>query len=315
MITKIFKRLSVSAIITCFFLSFSANLFVLFTRSGGHFYDKIFSQALIFSFNIILIILLVSFSQARRFNLRFGASHLLSFPLCIILFGQGQYLNPQKLIIAFSLVFASNIMSKDINKIDPVKDFFALGFIFTTISYLNFNLSLFFLSIGLVITYTPKKKEALISLLIGIVAASSILITISHAFTGQIFYVHPEILEKNIFTPFVKKNSELVWSFTVLIAFIISIVLKQRKFKKRRPVDLGNGENFMLFWLILSLIFRGFDLYQDKSLWLLSYIPTAFFIGNFFEVIKTDRNREIFFFSLLFVGVISKLYQNEIILI
>ncbi len=315
MITKIFKRLSVSAIITCFFLSFSANLFVLFTRSGGYFYDQIFSQAFIFSLNIILIIILVSFSQARRFNLRFGASHLISFPLCIILFGQGHYLNPQKLIIAFSLLFATNIMSKEISKIDPIKDFFALGLIFSTITYLNFSLSLFFLSIGLVIIYISKKKEALISLLIGVVAASSILITISHAFTGQIFYIPPEILEKNFFTPFNKENSELIWSFTAFIAVIISIVLKQSKFKKSRYNDLGNGENFMLFWLIISFIFRAFELYQDKSLWLLSYIPTAFFIGKFFEVIKNDRNREIFFFSLFFVGVISNLYRNKIILI
>ncbi len=315
MITKIFKRLTIPAIITCFFLSFSTNLFILFCRAGGHFFDKIFSQAFILSLNIVLIIIIVSFSEARRFNLRFGASHLLSFPLCIILFNQGQFLNPQKLIIAYSLLFAANIFSKDITKINPTKDFFNLGFIFTIISFLNPNLSLFFLSIGLIFTYIPRKKEALISTLIGVVASTSIIITILHAFTGEFFYVAPKIFGTKIIIPFVKKTSEFIWGFTVLSALIGSILMKLKKFKKSSPYDLGSGDNFMLIWLLISLIFRGFGLYQDGALWLLSFIPTAFFIGNIFEIIKSDRNREILFLSLLFVGVISKLYENEIMLI
>ena len=303
MVTKIFKRLTIRAIITGFFLTYSANFFVLFCRASGNLYNQIFIESFIFSLNILLIIILAAISEARRFNLKFGATHLISFPLCILLFAQGHFVNPQKLIIAFSLLFAANILSKEINKINPVKDFFVLAFIFTSLSYINFNLSLFFLSIFLVIIYIPFKQKALISILLGIVAALSILITISHAITGNIFYTQPEILGSHIFTPFKDNNSEFVWISTVIIALIASLLMKQKKLQKRSLFDLGNSGNFMSIWLVISIIFRVFDLYEDESKWLLSYIPTAFFIGNIFETLTKERYREILFYSLLFVGV------------
>lgn len=303
MVTNIFKRLTIRAIITCFFLSYSANFFVLFCRASGNLYNQIFIESFIFSLNILLIIILAAISEARRFNLKFGATHLISFPLCILLFAQGHFVNPQKLIIAFSLLFAANILSKEINKINPVKDFFLLGFIFTSLSYINPNLSLFFPSILLTILYIPSKQKALISILLGIVAALSILITISHAITGNIFYTQPEILGSHIFTPFKDNNSEFVWISIVIIALIASLLMKQKKLQKRSLFDLGNSGNFMSIWLVISIIFRVFDLYEDESKWLLSYIPTAFFIGNIFETLTKERYREILFYSLLFVGV------------
>jgi len=303
MVTNIFKRLTIRAIITGFFLTYSANFFVLFCRASGNLYNQIFIESFFFSLNILLIMILAAISEARRFNLKFGATHLISFPLCILLFAQGHFVNPQKLIIAFSLLFAANILSKEINKINPVKDFFVLGFIFTSLSYINFNLSLFFSSIILVIIYIPFKQKALISILLGILAALSILITISHAITGNIFYTQPEILGSHIFTPFKDNNSEFVWISTVIIALIASLLMKQKKLQKRSLFDLGNSGNFMSIWLVISIIFRVFDLYEDESKWLLSYIPTAFFIGNIFETLTKERYREILFYSLLFVGV------------
>ena len=83
--------------------------------------------------------------------------------------------------------------------------------------------------------------------------------------------------------------------------------------RKRSLFDLGNSENFMSIWLVISIIFRVFDLYEDESKWLLSYIPTAFFIGNIFETLTKERYSEILFYSLLFTGVISNLYENGFI--
>ena len=313
MVTNIFKRLTIRAIITGFFLTYSANFFVLFCRASGNLYNQIFIESSIFSLNILLIIILAAISEAKKFNLKFGATHFISFPLCILLFAQGHFVNPQKLIIAFSLLFAANILSKEINKINPVKDFFVLGFIFTSLSYINLNLSLFFFSILLTITYIPSKQKALISILLGIVAALSILITISHAITGNIFYTQPEILGSHIFTPFKDNNSEFVWISTVIIALIASLLMKQKKLQKRSLFDLGNSGNFMSIWLVISIIFRVFDLYEDESKWLLSYIPTAFFIGNIFETLTKERYSEILFYSLLFTGVISNLYEKGLI--
>jgi len=90
-------------------------------------------------------------------------------------------------------------------------------------------------------------------------------------------------------------------------------LMKQKKLQKRSLFDLGNSGNFMSIWLVISIIFRVFDLYEDESKWLLSYIPTAFFIGNIFETLTKERYSEILFYSLLFTGVISNLYEKGLI--
>ena len=127
------------------------------------------------------------------------------------------------------------------------------------------------------------------------------------------FYTQSEFLGSHIFTPFENNNSEFVWISTVIIASIASLFMKQKKLQKRSLFDLGNSGNFMSIWLVISIIFRVFDLYEDESKWLLSYIPTAFFIGNIFETLTKERYREILFYSLLFTGVISNLYENGLI--
>ena len=309
MITNIFKRFSIQAIAASFFLSFSANLFVLYCRAGGQLYNQIYSQSLILSFTIILIIGIISFSEAKRLNLKFGSSHLLSFPTCILLFYQGQGLNYQKLILGFSLLIAANIFFKEIKQSNIPKDLFNLGLIFTIISYININLSLFFLSTLLILTKSIDKKKAIFSLAIGIFTMLLILMTVYHYKTGQILYKQPEFLAKNIVIDNFKTSSEFIWILTVISAFIFSIL----KNKKTKLIDKNNGEKFMLFWLIISVIFRLFELYIDSTLWLLSFIPTAFFIGNIFFIIKKDNNREWLFYSIWFLGIISRLFLNDII--
>ena len=116
--------------------------------------------------------------------------------------------------------------------------------------------------------------------------------TVYHYKTGQILYKQPEFLAKKIVIDNFKTSSEFIWILTVLSAFIFSIL----KNKKTKLIDKTNGEKFMLFWLIISVIFRLFELYIDSTLWLLSFIPTAFFIGNIFLIIKKDNNREWLFY-------------------
>ena len=220
MITNIFRRFSIQAIAASFFLSLSANLFVLYCRAGGQLYNQIYLQSLILSFYIIVIIGIISFSEAKRLSLKFGSSHLLSFPTCILLFYQGQGLNYQKLILGFSLLIAANIFFKEIKQSNIPKDLFNLGLIFTIISYININLSLFFLSTLLILTKSIDKKKAIFSLAIGIFTMLLILMTVYHYKTGQILYKQPEFLAKNIVIDNFKTSSEFIWILTVLSAVV-----------------------------------------------------------------------------------------------
>ena len=69
-----------------------------------------------------------------------------------------------------------------------------------------------------------------------------------------------------------------------------------------------NVKIFMLFWLLISIFFRVFNLYQDSTLWLLSFIPSAYLLGIIFERFEKQINREFLFYSLSIFGIISKIF-------
>ncbi len=305
MFTNIFKRFSFQAILVSFFLSLSANFFNLYWRAGGEIYSEIFYHSLLLTLNVLLFISIIFFSKSKRLKLNFGSSHLLSFPICILLLyqGDGSNLNGQKLIIGLLLLLAGNVFSKEFNKVYKAKDLFNLGLIFTTISFINIYLSLFFISIIFLIPKIIDKKKALVSLLLGIFSSLSILITLTYYITGNIFYIRIGILNKNFTYENVKEFSELIWLFIVISLAIFSLV----KYNDRGKSLKANSEKiFMIFWLLISIVFRGFNLYQDSTLWLLSFIPSAYLLGNIFERFKKEINREILFYILFIFGIVSK---------
>ena len=305
MFTKIFKRFSIQAILMSFFLSLCANIFNLYWRAGADFYDKIFYHGLILTFNVLLFIFIIYLSDSKRLNLNFGASHLLSFPLCILLIyqGDGNNLNAQKVILALSLLLAANIFSKEFSERFKERDLFNLGVFFTIVSYINIYLSLFFISIIFLLPRIIEKRKAFISLVIGVISTISILITISYYKTGQIFYDQPDLLNKNFTYKNAKEYSEFVWVFTVIILFVLSIAKKNKRITGERS---NNEKRFMLLWLLISFIFRLYGLYQDSTLWLLSFIPSAYLLGNLFEALQKEIYREGLFYILLLLGITSK---------
>ena len=305
MFTNIFKRFSIQAIVVSFFLSLCANLFNLYWRAGAGLYSEIFYHSLILTINVILFILIIYFSESKRLKINFGASHLLSFPICILLLyqGDGSNLNGQKLIIGILLLLAGNIFSKEFNQEYKAKDLFNLGMIFTIISFINFYLSMFFVSIIFLVPQIIEKKKAIISLFLGVFSSLTILMTLTHYITGDIFYVRPDILNSNFIYENVKEFSELFWIFIVIVLMIFSIVKFNDKGKRS---NANNEKIFMLFWLIISIIFRVFNLYQDSTLWLLSFIPSAYLLGNLFERFEKEISREVLFYLLFIFGIVSK---------
>ena len=307
MFTNIFKRFSIQAILVSFFLSFSFNLLNLYLRAAGILYSGIIYHSLILTLNVILFIIIIYFSETKRLKINFGASHLLSFPICILLLyqGDGSNLNGQKLIIGLLLLLAGNIFSKEFNQEYKAKDLFNLGMIFTIISFINFYLSLFFISITFLIPQIIEKQKAIISLFLGVFSSLSILMTLNHHITGDIFYVRPDILNINFTYENVKEFSELFWIFIVTVLMIFSSLRFNDKGKRS---NANNEKIFMLFWLIISIVFRVFNLYQDSTLWLLSFIPSAYLLGNLFERFEKQINREVLFYSLFIFGIISKIF-------
>ena len=137
MITKIFKRLSIFSYIVSFFLTLAVNLFDLYSRNAAEIYPGLFQRALTISSGLIIIIVMVSLSATKKINTKFGAEHLLSFPVCLLLFYQDAGLNYQKFFLGIILVIALNIFSKDWSKGNSNKALFSLGCLFTITSFIN----------------------------------------------------------------------------------------------------------------------------------------------------------------------------------
>ena len=56
-----------------------------------------------------------------------------------------------------------------------------------------------------------------------------------------------------------------------------------------------------------------FGLQKGEGEWFLSFIPVAYFVGIFIEKIKNIKIKNMSIYLLFFIGVISKLIQNNII--
>ena len=148
--------------------------------------------------------------------------------------------------------------------------------IFTIISFINIYLSFFFISIIFLIPQIIDKQKALISLFLGCFSSLSTLITLTYYYTGQVFYSRPEILNSNFTFDNDIVFSEVFWIFIVIVLMDFYLV----KFNDRgKSSKLIYVKIFMLFWLLISIVFRVFNLYQDSTLWLLSFIPSAYLLN------------------------------------
>jgi hypothetical protein len=68
---------------------------------------------------------------------------------------------------------------------------------------------------------------------------------------------------------------------------------------------------FMIFWLIITVLFRYFNLYSGEGKWSMSLIPVAYFIGIWIKGIKKDFLRDMLVFSLILIAITSKIYFSQ----
>jgi hypothetical protein len=69
----------------------------------------------------------------------------------------------------------------------------------------------------------------------------------------------------------------------------------------------------MFLWLVISILFRSLDLYQGNEKWILSFIPTAFFLGIRIEYVKKEWLKNGLILVLISGAILTKLYLHEFI--
>ncbi len=307
MITNIFKRVSIKSIITSFFLTYLAFFFDLNISNPEINLRLLIEKSLILTIAIMIFNLIIAYNELKKLNIRLGSEYLISFPICIFLFYHDAGTDYQKVLMGIMILLSLNIYSRDFTKFSIPRSIFSLGIIFTIMSFVNINLSLFFFLIIFLLKYMTNFKKAIISLILSVIVTLQLLLMVTYLKTGKFLYQKPKYFSENISTANFSSENEFIWITVIFMAFLIAIFQMKNNKVKFLPQNRMLS-TFMIFWLAVSVIFRYFNLYSGEGKWSMSLIPTAYFIGILIKEIKKDFWRDILVYSLIFIAVSSKFY-------
>ena len=170
MFTNVFKRVSIESLIASFFLCFLSNAFLTYSVTEGNINSQAIVKTIYMSLFSISIILTIAFSESRRLNQSFGSIHLLSIPICILLFNQQGGFLLDKVIVLAVILGAITLFSKDYKTAPPTKALFLLGVLYTIISFINSYYVLFFTTILLIFKEAKHRNaKAIVSFFVVII--------------------------------------------------------------------------------------------------------------------------------------------------
>ncbi|MFQ3340403.1 MAG: hypothetical protein ACI9TK_000054 [Flavobacteriaceae bacterium] len=314
MFTKIFKKVSIESLISSFFFCVLAFFFNTYCIKAGNIDSQALVKTLVFFFFALIAIFIVSFSQARRLNTLFGAIQLMSLPLCFLIFIQEGGLSYNKVIVLLIVLIMVNVLSKNINNTISTKTFFILGFLGTIISYINIYYALFFITPILIFSETSYRNiKNLIVFCVAIIFSLQSLLLLSFIATGTFFY-EPAVLKTQISVSGDYSPNDLVWTITVFIALLTATIFRPSEHKiKAQKNNTQRVFQFMLIWLLISIFFRYFNLYDGTGKWLESFVPTSFFIGIAIDAIKSSQIKNLTITVVIFAAISLKLFNYGLI--
>jgi len=230
------------------------------------------------------------------------------------LFNQEGGLSYNKAIVFLIVLIMVNVLSKNIKNTTSTKTFFMLGFLGTIISYINIYYALFFITPILIFSETSHRNtKNLIAFCVAIIFSLQLLLLLSFLATGTFFY-HPAVLKTQTSFSGVYSSNDLVWTVTVFIAFLTATIFRPSEYKiMAQKNNTHRVFQFMLIWLLISIFFRYFNLYDGTGKWLESLVPTAFFIGIAIDMIKSSQIKNLIITVTIFAATSLKLFDYGLI--
>ena len=314
MFTNVFKRVSIESLIASFFLCFLSNAFVTYSVTGGNINSQAIVKTIYMSLFSISIILTIAFSESRRLNQSFGSIHLLSIPICILLFNhQGGFILDKAIVLAVILI-AITLFSKDYKTAPPTKALFLLGVLYTIISFINSYYALFFITTILILKEAKyRSTKNIVAFFVGIILTLQLLCLISYLATGSFFY-NTNFLKTQVSVSGTYSSNDLVWSLTVLIALLTATIFRPSEYKRKtQRYNTQRIFSFMLIFLLISIFCRYYKISEGEGLWLESFIPVAFFTGIAIDSIKNSQIKNIIIIVVVFSSISLKLFDYGLI--
>ena len=314
MFTNVFKRVNIESLIASFFLCVLANVFMTYCVTAGNIDTQALVKTMCLSLAYISIILTIAFSESRRLNQSFGSIHLLSIPICILLFNQQGGFVLDKAIVLAVFLRVITLFSKDYKTTPPTKALFLLGVLFTIISFINSYYALFFITPLLILKEAKHRNtKNILALLLGIILSLQSLCLICYLATGSFFY-KTMYLKASVSVNGSYSSNDLVWSVTVFIALLTATVFRPAEYK--RKAQRNNTQRTFLFmqtFLLISIFLRYYNEVEQKELWLESFIPVAFFIGIAIDALKKRQLKNTIITVVIFASIGLKLFAYDLI--
>ena len=136
----------------------------------------------------------------------------------------------------------------------------------------------------------------------------------SKFFTGNFLYENISLAQSNFPETLSNRKAEFLWVSVVIISLLIAVFFRPAQYRYIAGKNkVFRSLQFMLVWLIISILFRYLNLYQGNEKWALSFIPTAFFIGLGLDYIKNKLTKELIIIAIIIFAIFFNLYQFNLI--
>lgn len=314
MIVKIFKTIDTRTYFTSIFLVISTILFSFFLSKNE---ASLLGERDYIIGNIILMIALISMMTLLEIKIKartFDGIHMIAFPTAFLFFPSAFDLKITSILQVILLVYGQFVFINLRHSKNTQKGILDLSLIISLAAQFNNLFSIFYL-LPLLILFQRGLKDIkhILALLLPVFIIPFTFASLSVILPPEIFELINPALQIKLLSLQTLYYGDIIWLAFLLTSFIISTIGQSKGNKKFSYPQLFSNFLYMAFWLFFSIAYEllGQETYSER--WFISFVPGAYFFGDFLESIKSDSLKNILFTILILGILLFKLFDQGII--
>tara|TARA_B100000700_G_scaffold260051_1_gene295302 strand:- start:6816 stop:7463 length:648 start_codon:yes stop_codon:yes gene_type:complete len=212
------------------------------------------------------------------------------------------------------LVYSKYVYGRVLFSENSAKNLFDLSFIFSLILIYNNSLAIFYLiPLAMLLKQKYRDMKHFVCFVLPVTFVPLFINAISIVIPEQIFGSFYSFMELNLWDFTIQSNSEFLWGIIIILSVYATIFYKPKVYQQNSNPENISGFNFMSFWLYASILLGILGLHVGAGRWFLSFIPSAYFIGIFFNKIRSRFVKNYLISFSLIAIIIFKLIDFKIL--
>ncbi|MBJ24789.1 MAG: hypothetical protein CMC91_01395 [Flavobacteriaceae bacterium] len=314
MIANLFEKTTYKAYLSSLIFSFFTVFFIQFCKNYPFFSLQIILNAIVFWAIFVFFILMITYLETRYAYSNYSSVHLLAFPLTFLFFPHGPGLVVSKIFLGLMLVYSKYVYGRVLFSENSAKNLFDLSFIFSLILIYNNSLAIFYLiPLAMLLKQKYRDMKHFVCFVLPVTFVPLFINAISIVIPEQIFGSFYSFMELNLWDFTIQSNSEFLWGIIIILSVYATIFYKPKVYQQNSNPENISGFNFMSFWLYASILLGILGLHVGAGRWFLSFIPSAYFIGIFFNKIRSRFVKNYLISFSLIAIIIFKLIDFKIL--